>query len=260
MEREPNLPGLYELVVVDRANSARACAERLAMDGASEGTLVWVRKQTEGTGRNGKYWISGDRNLHCAVILRPEDPLPVCCQLSLVASLSTAQAITIVGEPMEELRLGWPDDIYLNRGKVAAAHLSGRIDAGGRVEWLVVSVNVNTFAEPSALGTAAASLRGEGFEVFDRVALLESFSREFLAWLNRWVNEGLGSVVRAWSWRGDWEGERSVDYGGRRYLGQFESLDDDGTLKLRTDEGIMSFGLTEFHSPEFQIASQGTNR
>ncbi|MGA8258838.1 MAG: biotin--[acetyl-CoA-carboxylase] ligase [Arenicellales bacterium] len=259
-EREPNLPGLYELVVVDRTDSARAHAERLAMQGADEGTLVWVRKQTEGTGRSGKYWISGDRNLHCAVILRPEDPLSVCCQLSLVASVSTAQAITVVGEPMEELRLGWPNDIYLNRGKVAAVHLSGRIDAGGGVEWVVVSINVNTFAEPSVLGVAAASLRGEGFEVCDRVVLLESFSRAFLAWLNRWAEEGLEPVLKAWSWRGDWEGERSLEYGGRRYLGEFESLENDGTLKLRTTEGIMSFGLTGFHSPEFLIASHGSNR
>lgn len=254
-EKEPNLPGLYELVVVDRTDSAKAHAERLAARGAAEGTLVWVKKQTEGVGRRGKYWMSGDRNLHCAVILRPEDPLPACCELSLVASVATAQTITVVGEPLEELRLGWPNDVYLNRGKVAGVQLSGQARPDDRVDWTVVSVNVNTFVEPPSLGIAAASLRGEGFEAFERVALMENFAREFLAWLNRWAEEGLGPVIKAWSWRGDWAGERSVEHGRRRYRGTFESVEDDGTLRLSTSEGIMSFGLTDFYRPEFQVVS-----
>lgn len=249
-ESTPNLPGLYDLVVVERADSARAQAERLAARGAEEGTLVWVKKQTEGTGRRGKYWISGHNNLHCAVILRPEDPFESCCEIALVAGVSTIQAITIVGEPMEEIRAGWPNDVYLNRGKVAGIHLSGALNAGGGVEWAVVSVNINTFEHPESLGAAAASLRGEGFETFERTVVLEGFAREFLAWLNRWADEGLDPVRKAWLWRGDWREERSVDCGGKHH-GTFEDMERTGALKLKTADGIMSFGLADFYRPEF---------
>lgn len=256
-EIEPNLPGLYELVVVDETDSARAYAERLAARGADEGTLVWAKKQTEGLGRSGKYWISGEKNLHCAVVLRPEDPFEVCCQLSLLASVCTGQAITLVGEPMEELRLGWPNDVYLNRGKVAGVHLSGELGANDAVNWMVVSVNVNTFNHPTSLGFAASSLRGEGFTNFERVDLLEGFSREFLAWLNRWADQGLEPVRKAWSWRADWrDDEHSVDYDGRTHRGTFDSVETDGTLKLKTTHGIMSFELDPFYRPEFRISSQ----
>lgn len=255
MENKPSLPGLYELVVVEEADSARAHAERLAARGADEGTLVWVKKQTEGTGRRGKYWISGSRNLHCAVILRPEESFEICCQLSLLASVCTAQAITVIGEPMEELRLGWPNDVYLNRGKVAGIHVSGQMDAGGVVDWAVISVNVNTFDQPEGLGVAASSLRGEGFEVFERTELLESFAREFLAWLNRWADEGLAPVTKAWLWRGGWMGERTVDYAGKTFRGTFEGLEDNGALKLRTGDGIMAFELKQFYRPEFVPAA-----
>jgi len=252
----PNLPGLYDLVTVDQADSARAHAERLAAGGADEGTLVWVRKQTEGLGRRGNYWISGENNLHCAVVLRPEEPFAACCQLSLLATVCTSQAITLVGEPMEELRLGWPNDVYLNRGKVAAVHISGVLDADDRVDWMVVSVNINTFSHPSGLGFSAASLKGEGFEVYDRVEVLEGFAREFLTWLNRWAEDGLEPVRKVWLWRGDREGdERSIALDCREIRGRFESLGEDGALKLKTTEGIINVELDDFYRPEFKTAT-----
>lgn len=251
---EPNLPGLYELVVVEEADSARAHAERLAAQGADEGTLVWVKKQTEGLGRTGKYWISGEKNLHCAVILRPEDSFNVCCQLSLLAAVCACQAITLVGEPMEELRLGWPNDIYVNRGKVGVVHLSGELDGDDQVNWMVVSLNINTFSHPGSLGFTASSLRGEGFEDFERVGLLEGFAREFLAWLNRWADDGLEPVRKAWLWRGDWQDEeRSVALHGRELRGTFESMADDGALKLKTAQGIITLSLDEIYRPEFEV-------
>lgn len=251
---EPDLPGLYELVVVDEADSARAYAERLAGRGADEGTLVWVKKQTEGVGRRGKYWISGDKNLHCAVILRPDDSFEACCQLSLLAAVCACQAITLVGEPMEELHLGWPNEIFLNRGKVGAIHLSGELDGNDRVTWMVISVNVNTFSHPTSLGFSASSLRGEGFEEFDRVAVMEGFAREFLAWLNRWADQGLAPVCKAWLWRGDWQDdERSIEVDGRTIRGTFDSLEDDGALNLKTAQGIISISLGDFHRPAFHV-------
>lgn len=254
---EPSLPGLYELVAVERTDSARAYAERLASGGADEGTLVWVKKQTEGLGRRGRYWISGEKNLHCAVILRPEDSFEVCCQLSLLAGVCACQAVTLVGEPMEELRLGWPNDIYLNRGKVGAVHLSGELSGDDRVNWMVVSVNINTYNHPSSMGFNASSLRGEGFERFDRIDVLEGFAREFLAWINRWADEGLEPVRKAWLWRGDWtDDERSVDVDGRTIRGAFDSLDESGALKLKTPQGIITVDLEAFYRPEFQTATR----
>jgi len=256
-EAQPNLPGLYEPVIVEEADSARAHAERLAAAGANEGTLVWVKKQTEGMARRGRYWISGSRNLHMAVILRPEFSFETCCQLSLVAGVSACQAVTLVGEPMEELRLGWPNDIYLNRGRVGAVHLSGELRDTDRVEWMVVSVNVNTFDHPASLGFDASSLRGEGFERYERVEVMEAFARAFLAWLNRWADEGLDPVRRAWLWRGDWrDRERSVEVDGRTIQGVFYSMEDDGALNLDTTQGIMKITLDAYYRSEFQASGQ----
>lgn len=253
-ESSPELPGLYELVIVDSTDSAKAHAERLAEKGADEGTIVWAKHQSHAIGRLGKEWISGEDNLHCAIILRLDEPFETCCELSLLASVCVGQAITTVGEPMEELRLGWPDDIYLNRGKVGNVQLSGKLDGNGNVSWMVISVNVNTSEHPSSLGFNASSLKGEGFEVFERTVLMERFTREFLAWINRWAEEGLNPVRKAWSWRGDWKDtEHTVEVDGYTYSGLFHSLEDNGALKLETRRGIISLDLADFHRPEFHV-------
>ena len=80
-----DLPRVLDLVSLERPDSARAEAERLARKGADEGTMVWARGQREGRGRGGNMWMSGNKNLHCALILRPGLPLAECCQLSLLA-------------------------------------------------------------------------------------------------------------------------------------------------------------------------------
>lgn len=252
-ENAPDLPGLYEPVIVESTDSALAHAERLAAQGAEEGTFVWVKRQTDPAGRPGKEWMAGEGNLHCAIVLRPEESLETCCQLSLLAGVCVGQAISVVGEPMEELRLGWPNDVYLNRGKVGNVQLGGELDPDGRPAWMVVAININTSEPPADLGYAASSLKGEGFETFDRVVVMEYFAREFLAWLNRWAEEGLNPVRKAWSWRGDWtDAERTVEHEGRAYKGVFEALDERGALKLATQQGIMKFELVDFHRPDFR--------
>lgn len=254
-EPDPDLPGLYELVSVAQSDNAHAQAARLAAAGAEEGTLVWVKKQTEGLGRRGNFWISGTGNLHCAVVLRPGDSLDACVQLSLVASVCAGRAIATIGEPMEELRLGWPNDLYLNRGKVAGVHVGGQLDPHGRVEWMIVSLNVNTATHPDSLGFTTASLRDEGFACWDRVMLLESFAREFLSWLNRWAEQGLAPVLKAWSWCG---GGTDVDcrvaVAGQAYRGAFESLSERGALRLNTPQGTISVELADFYAGEFTPA------
>jgi BirA family biotin operon repressor/biotin-[acetyl-CoA-carboxylase] ligase len=255
-EKSPELPGLYELVIVDTTDSAKAHAERLAAEGAEEGTIVWAKHQSRAFGRQGKQWFSGKDNLHCAIILRLDEPLVTCCELSLLASICVGQAITTVGEPMEELRLGWPNDIYLNRGKVGNVQLSGAVDTDGNVSWMVVSVNVNTSEHPSSLGFNASSLKGEGFEVFERTVLMKYFAREFLAWINRWAEEGLGPVRKAWSWRGDWkDADHTVEVDGRVYNGVFHALGDNGALKLETRQGIISLDLVDFYRPAFHLCT-----
>lgn len=252
-DRRPDLPGLYDLVVVEKTDSARAHAERLAREGAEEGTLVWARAQREGIGRKGNYWMSGSRNLHCALVLRPEDDLATCCQISLVSCICTAMAIARQAEPLEEIRFRWPNDILLNRGKVAGITLSGELGPRQRPRWMVVAVNVNVNECPASKGFTAASMRGEGFQQADRIGVLEAYGREFLSWINRWAEEGFSPVRNAWATKSPDEGEFStVRWGNREVAGKYEHIDESGALKIiDADSNVRTITLEEFFRQEF---------
>lgn len=252
-ERQPDLPGLYDLVVIEKADSAVAQAQRLARKGADEGTLVWAKAQQEGVGREGNFWMSGNRNLHCALVLRPEDDFASCCQISLLNCICTAMAIARQAEPLEEIRFRWPNDVLLNRGKVAGMTLSGELDARGRPGWMVVGVNVNVHECPSSRGFSAASMRGEGFRDPDRVALLEAYAREFLSWINRWADEGFAPVRKAWLTKSPDEGEvTKVRLGDLVVSGKYHQLDESGSLHIFDESSsIRTVTLEHFFRQDF---------
>ncbi len=252
-ERALQTPTPYELVVVHKTDSARAHAERLAAQGADEGTLVWAKSQYEGLGRNHRHWMSGYRNLHLALIVKPEQGFDTVCQLSLVATICTALAIAEQAEPMEELRYRWPNDVLLNRGKVAGLTLSGRLKADETPHWVVLGLNVNVFDHPTSLGLDASSMRGEGFECYDRARLAEQFCRQFLSWVNRWANDGFAPVRRAWLTRGRGEPlAQTVRLENGEITGTFSDLDASGALVLEVaGQGLKKISLSSFFAPDF---------
>lgn len=247
------VPPLYDLVVLEKTDSARAHAERLADEGAEEGTLVWAQSQTEGLGRNGRYWMSGQKNLHLALVLRPEDAFDVACQISLVTTICVAMAISEQAEPMIELRYRWPNDVLLNRGKAAGITLSGRLAADQLPTWMVVSLNVNVFDHPGSLDFDCASMRGEGFESYDRIKLAETFCRHFLSWANRWAKDGFEPIRKAWLTRAQGDPLRqTLRLADEEISGIFDGLDNSGALILESDTGKKRrITLTEFFRPDF---------
>ena len=250
-ERKPNLPGLFDLVVVEKTDSSRAYAERLARRGAGEGTLVWAKSQNEGIGCNGRYWMSGNRNMHCSIILRPDMDLSTCCELGLVACICAALAISAQAEPMEELRYGWPNDVLLNRGKIAGVALSGQLQ-GASVKWMVIALNANVYDAPESRGMAAASMRGEGFRSHDRVALLEAYSRQFLSWTNRWADEGMAPIAREWRNRGPRKDDPvRVRMEKREVNGSFLQMMDHGGIELVSSSKHTSIDPADFFRSDF---------
>lgn len=250
-ESEPSLPGLYELVVLESADSSRAHAGRLAAAGADEGTLVWAKSQRQGIGRGERPWMSGNRNLHCSVILRPETDLESCCQLGLLASICTGLAISRQAEPLGELRYRWPNDVLLNRGKVAGIALSGKT-SGSQVDWLVVSLNVNVYDRPQSKGLEASSMRSEGFLSYERVLLLEAFAREFLSWLYRWSEDGIEPIIKEWKFRGHQKHETvNLKIGDANVSGSFQGMDPTGGIEIQHTNSTQKIELIDFFATEF---------
>lgn len=254
----PELPGGIVLVSLERAGSARAEAIRRAREGAPEGTLVWVRQPERPMARGGHAWqLAEPPGLHAALVLRPGLPAEDCAQLGPLAVLALGRALAERVEPMTDLRYRWPNDVLLDRGKVAGVWLDG----GGkpeRVDWLVVAWAVNVEASPADLGFDAASLQSDGASgAVAPAALLQSIARELASAIVTWDEDGFESPRSSW--------ERRLLLGepihvalddGTHVAGIAEAIDANGALSIRAGETLHRVGLDRF----FALPGSGADR
>ncbi len=152
------------------------------VDELPEGAIATTDHQTGGRGRLGRAWedVAGT-SLLCSVLLRPP-PERSAPELSLVAAAATAEAIE--AETGLSAQIKWPNDVMLNRRKVAGILAEMRGDA----VVIGIGINVNQTREqlPSDARTPAGSLRSLTGREYDRervlASLLERLGTRYEAW------------------------------------------------------------------------------
>lgn len=199
MSTRLELPPAYEPVLWEGDHTVVAEAVRRARSGDPEGTLVWGTRADQGEGRLGQPWQPPQEGLFCALLLEPEDPLSIAAQTALVALAAAGVAIAERVPPMTDLRFGWPNDLLLNGGKVAAVSLRDTKTNEEGDPRLVLGLNLNRTGAPDPEGIGSASLSETPEAGMEARELLEAFARHFLAGINRWAEEGLGPVRRQWA-------------------------------------------------------------
>jgi BirA family biotin operon repressor/biotin-[acetyl-CoA-carboxylase] ligase len=126
--------------VFDSTTSTLDVAHRLAAEGAPAGTLVIADAQTAGRGREGKAWQSlPGAGLWLTLIERPGDPSGLGV-LSLRVGLAAAE--TLDRFAAEPIRLKWPNDLYVDHGKLAGILVEARWREGS-VEYVAIGLGVN---------------------------------------------------------------------------------------------------------------------
>jgi len=232
----PELPVAYDLVMLDRTDSVLEEAKRRAALGADEGLVVWAREQTAAQDHRGRAWPSPAGNLHCAILLRPDYPAKVGAQLAFVSAVSAGAAIAEVAPPMTDLKYRWPNEVLVNGATAAMVRLAW--DAGDPPVWLVVALYVNVIHYPDAAGLTATSLRAEAIDEATGASLLQAYARHFLAWVNRWGDDGFEPIRKAWLQRADGLTRPiRVELASGVLEGRFLDVDPDGSLVIEEPAG-----------------------
>jgi len=126
-------------------------AHRIAADGAPAGTLVIANEQTAGRGRGGKSWRSAPgAGLWLTLIERPADTSGLGV-LSLRVGLAAAEALDRFAP--EPIRLKWPNDLYVDRGKLAGILVEARWREHS-VEWVAIGLGINVRQPENVEGAA----------------------------------------------------------------------------------------------------------
>lgn len=172
----PNLPHwLYSLETCESTNSwAIARAAKL-----HHGDVIFTKQQTSGRGQHGRIWYSPPGVFTASFVLDNLNPnlLP---GLSLAVGLAVIYAIEdLVPECRDMLRLKWPNDVWIDRHKLAgilceatSSNVSGKTRA-------VVGIGLNRCVDFAAAGLDerdlgnAVSLHSIATKVPDELCLLD---------------------------------------------------------------------------------------
>ena len=130
------------LVSVDSTNNYTAT---LINGNMPEGTVVITHEQTAGRGQRGNLWISEPgKNLTCTYLLRPKF-LRISDQFILNKAIALA-AVKAIQQfvPSFDVRIKWPNDIFLQNKKVAGILVETSMQGGHIVSCLAgIGINVN---------------------------------------------------------------------------------------------------------------------
>jgi len=130
-------------------------ARKLAAQGITAGVIT-AERQSAGKGRNGNIWASRQGGLYCTILDRPGTALADYSLPLMLYQVAAARVLSsLCGKPA---RLRWPNDIYIDKRKIAGliTELEGE---GDTINWLAVGIGVNVNnAAPSGKAVSCAEI------------------------------------------------------------------------------------------------------
>ncbi len=229
-----------DIRVFQETTSTNDVIEKLARDGVKEGAVVFAESQTKGRGRLGRKWTSPARKgLWFSVLLRPDLRPQEVTRLTVASATALSRAIRMETGVVPEVK--WPNDILI-RGKKIAGILTEMSAEPDRVRHVILGIglDVNLTASdlPADVRKIATSLKMERGSHVDRAALAAAILRELDRDYARACSSAFGKLADEWEAQCVTLGHNvKISIGDRQIQGRAESLDDDGSLLVRTQHG-----------------------
>jgi BirA family transcriptional regulator, biotin operon repressor / biotin---[acetyl-CoA-carboxylase] ligase len=236
MGERPVMPPLLQPLAVTPDLDPFERARQIATEGAEAGTVLWS---------------IGQDACQAAVVLAPEHSLEASLPVALVTMLGLGDALGALLPPVVSVTFGWPDRIEVNGAVVGGVRMAvAPTEAPRRIpDWLVVGYGIARAARVSGVEPGErpdrTTLADEGCEIAC-MDLLEAFARHFLAWINRWQEDGFGPVRQAWLSRAAaLSASVEVGRGAHKRQGIFTGLTDSGSIRLVKNGITQTISLEE---------------
>jgi BirA family biotin operon repressor/biotin-[acetyl-CoA-carboxylase] ligase len=228
---------IYDYSVVGSTNDE---AKALLTKGAEEGTVVRAQRQTAGRGRRGRQWISEPGNLYCSLILHPKCPLSQASQLSFVMALAVGNTLIPYLSDPGLLSNKWPNDLLLQKQKVAGILIETESEDGQLAEACVVGIGLNLTVVPDHPAYPVTALKNHSALPLDHDVLFSELLVQIKNQYQVWQKEGFEPIREAWMERAHGLGqETTITVGKNQIHGQFIGLSPEGALLLKEENGFV---------------------
>ncbi len=203
----------------------------------SDGTVIVAENQTAGRGRKGRYWMSiYKKGLYFTLVLKEKISVNHIPVFSFVFPVSVKNVITKLLNL--EVKIKWPNDLYINNKKVAGFLLETELEGSELLRLIVgIGINVNQKEEEFNDELTATSLFIETGKPVDRKKLLGFILSEIEKNINNFDRDRiLEEVNNSLLWKG--ERIKILDEG---VEGILIGVTPTGGIRILTDNKILEF-------------------
>ncbi len=231
-----------DVIIIDEADSSNSIAKEMARQGCPEGTVIAVKKQTQGRGRMGRSFLSRSENgLYMSVILRPEIPADMSVNITVIGAVSVARAIEVLCG--KECTVKWVNDIYIGEKKVCGILTEASVN-NGCVDYAIIGIGVN-ITEPEEgfdkeISDIACAMYEKDAPIGIKSRLLAEITDSFFDIYRELVN---GAYMDEYRRRSNIIGKYVDVYRGDEIIsGVCVDIDERANLIVKTDTGTRIFG------------------
>ncbi len=140
----PLFTGIHIVELEETDSTNNYAKQMLAEAKPLEGTVIIAHNQTKGRGQQGNVWhTENGKNLTCSYILYPVFlGAEKHFYLNMVVSLAVKEVCEIYLE--DEVKVKWPNDIYLGKNKIAGILIENSISGSSVITSIAgIGINVN---------------------------------------------------------------------------------------------------------------------
>ncbi|NBD22550.1 biotin--[acetyl-CoA-carboxylase] ligase [Paenibacillus glycinis] len=238
-----NVTMIGGLRLFDEVDSTQNIAQRLAEDGAPEGTLVIAEQQTNGRGRMGRKWVSpSGKGIWMSFILRPGMPIHFAPQLTLLTAVALCRALRAAAAPLD-IGIKWPNDLLIGGKKISGILLESTAEEE-RLRYVIagigISVNLTEDDYPPELREIATSLRIQLGRPLDRAEIIAGFFSQFQQLYAVYQREGFAPIQTLWEALSVTLNKPTrLIIGGLETTGTPVGLNEQGALLVRRNDGAV---------------------
>ena len=232
------------LIAFDSLESTnKTAAELLAMSKVGHGAAILAHAQTDGRGQRGSAWASAPgKDIALSIVLKPTG-LRADNQFVLGKLAALAVSDVVRAYMHADVRIKWPNDILVNRRKIAGILIKNDI-IGELVVNSIIGIGINVNSTDLKPDLVATSLAVECGRSFDCPAIVEELFERFNHWWGKWMSapeDGLVSYSdRLWT-RGRWA-DMVLD--GAPISARTMDVDPTGRLIVEHEDGrVLAYGL-----------------
>ncbi len=218
-------------------NSTMKLARSVARKGADEGTIIIAGRQTAGTGRLGRIWLSPVNNIAMSIILRP--PLNMLSQIIMISSVAVVRSIRKICNLDSTIK--WPNDIIIKGKKVCGILIDNGVKAS-EIQYTVIGIGMNINLDPLKFPEIAAVATSLSNEIGREVQVNEICCNLLLE-MEKLYKNALGGKSAYNEWKSNMEilgREIQIRSGIDIIKGIAEDVTEKGNILLRQKDGTIT--------------------